>query len=78
MDPREHPQHESGKASWAGLLFGEEPWLMLLALLACGLLTFILVQQTVAAILAVVLVSLVANAWCWRHLDLAAEKENRT
>jgi len=78
MDAREHSEKEAGRASCAALLFGEEPWLILLALLACGLLTFILVQETVAATLAVVLVSLGANAWCWRHLDLAAEKENRT
>lgn len=63
--------------AWARLLFGEDPWLMLLALLACGLLVYLLAREAVPAILAVVLAGLAAQAWLQRRDDAAAATEER-
>lgn len=64
--------------SWAGLLFGDDPWPMLVVMLACGLLIFILARDALPAVLIVVLIGLAANIWLARRAEQAAEKEDQT
>ncbi len=53
------------RGSWSEMLFGKEPWPLLLLLLACGLGIFVLARDVLPAILAVVVVGLLAHAWLW-------------
>lgn len=78
MSEYEPTSSEPDAPPWARLLFGDEPWLMLLALLACGLITYILAREAIPAILAVVLAGLAANAWWARHAEPADEGERQT
>ena len=75
MAESEQSANRRGDPPWARLLFGEEPWLMLLAMLSCGLIIYILAGNAVPAILAVVLVGLAANAVCWRRAEPAGQDE---
>lgn len=69
------PARAPATSTWASLLFGDDPWPMLLALLACGMLIFILARDAVPAILAVVLAGVAAHAWLMRRADGEAEAE---
>lgn len=64
--------------SWASLLFGDDPWPMLLVLLAIGFIVYILAREAVPAILAVVLVGLAANVWWIRRTEALADQEEHT
>ncbi|HRH80915.1 MAG TPA: hypothetical protein PLW81_07705 [Thiobacillaceae bacterium] len=66
---------EKAEPAWARLLFGEDPWPMLLAMLACGMLVYLLAREAVPAILAVVVTALAAHAWLLRRDESAAEKQ---
>ena len=68
---------EKAEPSWARLLFGEDPWPMLLAMLACGMLVYLLAREAVPAILAVVVTTLAAHAWLQRREDASAAKDER-
>lgn len=68
----------SREPSWAGLLFGEDPWPMLVVMLACGLLIYILARDALPAVLIVVLIGLAANIWLTRRAEEAAEEEDRS
>lgn len=66
---------ETDEPAWARLLFGEDPWPMLLAMLACGMLVYLLAREAVPAILAVIVTTLAAHAWLLRRGDSSVEKE---
>jgi hypothetical protein len=53
------------RASWSKILFGDDPWAMLLLLTACGLGILVLAREALPAILGVVLVGLLVHAWLW-------------
>ncbi len=78
MSEHEPLANAPGDPLWARLLFGDEPWVMLSVLLACGLITLILSREAVPAILAVVLAGLAANAGCSRLAKSTDENETRT
>lgn len=63
---------------WARLLFGDDPWPMLLALLACGIVVYVLMREALPAILAVVLLGLAANDWWITRLEAIADQEENT
>ncbi len=48
---------------WARLLFGDDPWPMLLVIVAVGFLLYILARDALPAILGVVVIGLAAHAW---------------
>lgn len=53
------------RASWSEILFGDDPWIMLLLLTACGLGFLVLARDALPAILGVVLVAVLVHAWLW-------------
>lgn len=48
---------------WARLLFGDDPWPMLLVIVAVGFLLYILARDALPAILGVVVLGVAAHAW---------------
>lgn len=52
---------------WARLLFGDDPWPMLLVIVAVGFLLYILARDALPAILGVVVTGLAAHAWLMRR-----------
>ncbi len=64
---------------WARLLFGDDPWPMLLVIVACGFLLYILAQDALPAILGVILTGLAANAWLMHRerRDKGDDEESR-
>lgn len=78
MSEYEHPARDPSDSPIAGLLFGDTPWLMLSVLLACGLITYSLTQESVLAILAVVLAGLAglaAHESLMRRMDAVPDEE---
>lgn len=53
------------RAPWSEILFGEDPWAMLLLLTACGLGFLVLARDALPAIMGVVLLALLVHAWLW-------------
>lgn len=53
------------RGSWSEILFGDDPWAMLLLLTASGLGLFVLAREALPAILGIVLLGLLAHAWLW-------------
>ena len=66
------------KASWSEILFGDDPWAILLLLTACGLGILVLARDALPAILGVVLAGVLAHAWLWCRAEAkeAAESED--
>lgn len=62
---------EATDPPWARLLFGDDPWIMLLVIVACGFLLYVLARDALPAILGVLLIGLAAHAWLMR-------RDNRT
>lgn len=52
---------------WARLLFGDDPWPILLIIVAGGFLLYILARDALPAILGVVVIGLTAHAWLMRR-----------
>lgn len=55
------------EARWGQVLFGDDPWPMLVALLVCGFIFNILARDYLPAILVVVILAVLAHAWLWCH-----------
>jgi len=53
------------EARWSQILFGDEPWPMLIALLVCGFIFNILARDYLPAVLVVVFLAVLAHAWLW-------------
>lgn len=64
---------------WSRLLFGDDPWSMLLVIVVCGFLLYILARDALPAILGMLVIGLAANAWLMRreHRDQADDEESR-
>ena len=66
------------RASWSEILFGDDPWVMLLLLTACGLGFFVLARDALPVVLVVVLVGVLAHAglWCRDAAGEAADSDD--
>ncbi len=64
---------------WARWLFGNDPWPMLLVIVACGFLLYLLTQDALPAIVGVLLIGLLAHAWLMRreHREIPDGEEPR-
>lgn len=70
MSGRNPNPREATDPPWARILFGDDPWPILLLIVACGFLLYILAREALPAILGVLLIGLVAHAWLM-HRDKA-------
>lgn len=70
---------EATDPPWARLLFGDDPWIMLLVIVACGFLFYVLARDALPAILGVIVIGLAAHAWLMRqeHRKNADDEEPR-
>jgi len=67
MSEEKPTPREATAPPWACLLFGDDPWPMLLVIVACGFLLYILARDALPAILGVVVIGLAAHAWLMRR-----------
>lgn len=76
----ENPKpREDRDPPWARLLFGDDPWVMLLVMVASGFLLYVLARDALPAIIGVLVIGLAANAWLMRRedRDQADDEESR-
>lgn len=67
MAERHTGKPRAADPSWASLLFGDDPWPMLLVIVAVGFLLYILARDALPAILGVVVLGVAAHAWLMRR-----------
>jgi predicted MFS family arabinose efflux permease len=63
------------EARWSQVLFGDEPWPILVSLLICGFIFKILGWHYLPAVIVLVILALLAHAWLWCHTPPEDDRE---